>query len=782
MRCFSACRSACALACLLVSWQNVALGSPKPPLSVQSAIETTRAMADRNGESIHIAPDGKRYAVMLIRGDIERDGVWAELRVGRLDSLEGAEPRVIARLFTSALGGGYRRYTGSEELVHQRANAPRWLDNGHLALLWEDERTLRQAISVEIASGRVRYLTRHDSDVVHFNVHANGTLVYGGRVLCALKPDAADYHNGFVVEANDARELLLGCNPWERAHHDLFVVSKQHPEPRRIEMIDGDTVNRTAPAFPGVLFDPGGRRALFATTVTEIPAEWRMYQDAHFSAMLKSLGDRSGGYSSQFRKLFVIDLERAQGKPLWDAAQEPYYRMRASWSPDGRSLVLGPTFLPHGQAGKAGLAGDAVAEVDVASGEVNVLPVATSDARQIASLRWCASDCIEVASAAGPQRYRKRAAAWVREAPSKLSASVDRNAAEVRVELRQGLNEPPALYAIERGGRERLLFDLNPDLKQYKLGRVEWLERRRPDGSVWEGRLFYPSHYRADRRYPLLVQTHSLAPRDEFTLYGRGVYSGATGPGVSVYLGQILAGRDIFVLHGRVRGFPKEMSYLERTQEDIAQNEALIAELAAAGKIDPTRVGLMGYSATGWDVSYALAHSSFPYAAALTDDNKDGSYLQAAFTGWMYGTTEEMIGEAPFGEGLKAWIERSPAMNADRIHTPLLLTVTGPGGELSGWEMFSRLRHLGKPVEYYFVPDLEHGSHGLQNPRQVRALQERALDWWCFWLKDEEGPAPAKSDQYVRWRKLRQLHAHNMSMQRSSARIDESPSVPAGPN
>lgn len=75
---------------------------------------------------------------------------------------------------------------------------------------------------------------------------------------------------------------------------------------------------------------------------------------------------------------------------------------------------------------------------------------------------------------------------------------------------------------------------------------------------------------------------------------------------------------------------------------------------------------------------------------------------------------------------------------------------------LWGLEMFSRLRFLRKPVEYYVVPDLRHGSHILQNPRQLLAAQSRALDWWLFWLKGEEDVSdPAKAPQYEQWRRLR---------------------------
>jgi hypothetical protein len=73
----------------------------------------------------------------------------------------------------------------------------------------------------------------------------------------------------------------------------------------------------------------------------------------------------------------------------------------------------------------------------------------------------------------------------------------------------------------------------------------------------------------------------------------------------------------------------------------------------------------------------------------------------------------------------------------------------------SGWEMFTRLRKLNKPVELFAVPNIESGAHGLQNPRQCKVILERALDWWLFWLLDKESTSPRKREQYAEWARLR---------------------------
>jgi hypothetical protein len=65
------------------------------------------------------------------------------------------------------------------------------------------------------------------------------------------------------------------------------------------------------------------------------------------------------------------------------------------------------------------------------------------------------------------------------------------------------------------------------------------------------------------------------------------------------------------------------------------------------------------------------------------------------------------------------------------------------------------LKWLKKPVELLnFYPA---GEHELVRPWQRITSQQTAVDWYCFWLKGAEDPDPTKSEQYARWRALREL-------------------------
>ena len=53
-----------------------------------------------------------------------------------------------------------------------------------------------------------------------------------------------------------------------------------------------------------------------------------------------------------------------------------------------------------------------------------------------------------------------------------------------------------------------------------------------------------------------------------------------------------------------------------------------------------------------------------------------------------------------------------------------------------------------------FYPE---GEHVLVRPQQKLFSEQSAVDWYRFWLKNEEDSDPVKAEQYARWRELRKL-------------------------
>lgn len=730
-------------------------------MGIADVIESSRLMIDAADRSVFKSPDGKHYAILRIRGDVAKDGVWAELLVGGTRSFTDAAPVLMAQLFTRGLSHGFMGHGGSYEMTWPTMNPPRWLDAQRIALFWEDAAGVRQVYALDITTRQLNPLTRSESDVTAFAVSEQGALIYSATVPCRGK-SAATKLTGQVVGAADAYELIFGCGAWDRKNQRLYVIARAGTLARSIKFIGGDEVIRSFSMLASMSFSPDGQRVIATGTLVNIAvsAQWRLYTRPHLQNMLSEREiDPLGNFARQLQQLFVVDVASALARPLWNVPSNTADTQHVAWSPDGLSIIVAPTYLPLPQRDVRALSGEAIAEVVVDSGKVRQLPVTASALTGLKSLRWDDGSQVTLLRAAGPVTLVRRGDQW-RGLATPASASEADSA--LRIEFRQDLNEPPTLFASDSvTQQQRLLLDVNPQLHKFAVGRVEWVRRRLADG-WWQGRLNYPVNYQPGRRYPLVVQTHTFGGEHEYSLTGKAGPQPATGPGGSVYIAQPLAQRDVFVLHGSLQD-SDDTRLLQSTQRQVQAQEAMIEALAAEGKIDRTRVGLMGHSASGWFVAYTLTHSQFPYAAAITDDNKDGGYLQAALSGWSFGLGEQMIAAPPFGVGLLQWLQHSPAMTVEHIRAPLLLTRTSDGMELGAWEMFSRMRYLRKPVEFFLVPDIEHGSHGLQNPHQILTLHQRALDWWCFWLKDEQDADPRKADQYAGWRQLRALRDRGSS-------------------
>jgi len=77
---------------------------------------------------------------------------------------------------------------------------------------------------------------------------------------------------------------------------------------------------------------------------------------------------------------------------------------------------------------------------------------------------------------------------------------------------------------------------------------------------------------------------------------------------------------------------------------------------------------------------------------------------------------------------------------------------------LSDWEWHVLLTRMERPAELVFIED---GTHTLVKPWDRMVSSGGNVDWFRFWLKGEEDPAPEKSEQYARWREFRKQQCQN---------------------
>jgi hypothetical protein len=341
--------------------------------------------------------------------------------------------------------------------------------------------------------------------------------------------------------------------------------------------------------------------------------------------------------------------------------------------------------------------------------------------------------------------YRRTAdGTWQEVAQIKGEPKLEHNGFEVTVE--QGFNEPP-LLVVKRKQSSRVIWDPNPQLKTIDLGQASVYKWTDKEGRLWRGGLFKPNNYEPGRSYPLVIQTHGFA---EAEFRPSGVFPTA-------FAARALAAVGIAVL--QVGGGDCPIATLDEGPCAVSGYEAATNQLVSEGLVDPEKIGIIGFSRTCFYVMEALTTGSLRLKAASITDGVMEDYLQYMMFDVGANEANSMIGAKPFGEGLQQWFRRSPGFNLNKVTAPLLVVGNGPLSLLGMWEPYAGLRYLQKPVDLIM---LNTDEHVLTNPVVRMASQGGSVDWFCFWLKDEEDPDPSKAEQYIRWHQLRKLQEANV--------------------
>jgi hypothetical protein len=312
-----------------------------------------------------------------------------------------------------------------------------------------------------------------------------------------------------------------------------------------------------------------------------------------------------------------------------------------------------------------------------------------------------------------------------------------------RVSIQQSLNDPPALR-IRTGqpGGTALLWDPNPQLKTIELGETSVLNWKDHRGHEWMGGLVKPVGYVPGKRYPLVIQMYQFH-NGEFMTDGMATTAMAARP---------LASVGIMFLEITKRAHTFDQTEMADHLEGIL---SAIDTLDSMGMVDPSRVGLIGFSASCPYVEYALINEPSRFAAATIADGIDNSYMQAMLWGASNVALQEQFrrtnGALPFGKGLERWLKVAPNFQLDKIRTPLRIEAIRPASLLSEWELYSSLIQQNKPVDLIYIPD---GQHILQRPLDRMASQQGNVDWFLFWLTGKVNPSAKDMTQYQRWTRL----------------------------
>ncbi|HAG35740.1 MULTISPECIES: Atxe2 family lasso peptide isopeptidase [Sphingomonadales] len=314
---------------------------------------------------------------------------------------------------------------------------------------------------------------------------------------------------------------------------------------------------------------------------------------------------------------------------------------------------------------------------------------------------------------------------------------------------REGSTQPRRLVALDmRTGSERLIHDPNPQLENMEYGSVQRFRFRLASGVESFADLVLPPTHRPGELHPLIVVQYR----------SRGFLRGGTGDEVPI---QPLAARGFAVLSFDRPDFPPE-AYLATTDAEIRTlseddwadrrqvQEALelaVRRAVETGAVDPTRMGISGFSDGGSTVQWALINSDLFQVASMGSCCED-LYSFALAAGPRFTEYLRDMGYRYFEPGAETfWEPMSLILNVDRIDVPILIQAGDSEyeGSLDVVETFS---HNNKAIELYVFPDESHvkwqSSHRL-------AMYERVVEWFEFWLMGRLNCNPSREAQYARW-------------------------------
>jgi len=726
-------------------------GQKKRPVTVADAIEMTQigdpSIVIQGGRVVQFSPDRSKFAFVTQKGNLTNDTVEYSIVVLKTaEVFASPRPEVVATLASSSNRPAIRDV--------------QWLpDNETLSFLGEQPGETPQVYKVNVKTRKLKRLTTHSTPIIAYSMSEQGDrFVYIAE--SSPRPAVSDEarRRGFFVTSQNWDELYTN-RPHLDTRHEVYVKTLHMKAAQRV----GDVFN-LMPTLAHLSLAPNGKFALLNVTRTSPPVVWNEYQykeDGERGFSVTACNSRDTRRCPQ--QLYVVDLDRKTIEPLLNA---PIVRQRwgyslAAWTRQSSVLLVNavlPLDFADQEERNRRLSHAYTAEVTVPERKILTITERQEPYRAFFIESDAAHDRIiaktGVATVGRPLEFRKQPGGWK---ITELDASALLPDDRLSVTLDQDMSSPPRLVAHDPNTkRNAVVLDLNPQFAEMTFGRVEVFPWKTRDGHIGEGTLYNPPDYVPGKRYPIVVQTHDER-RERFWI---------DGPYTTAYAAQSLANKGFFVLQtGLVDVYEKasldELYKFFGTSREgsyyTSLFESAIDLLDQRGLIDRNRIGYSGFSRTAYHVLYGLTHSHYPIAAAVAADGINWGYVDCIFVTAAQGPCEKINGSLPYSANLSHWAEQAPTLRLDDVKAPLLLqSITFPLGE---WEIYSGLRWLKKPVELLnFYPE---GEHELVRPRQRLLSQGSVVDWYCFWLKGEEDPNPAKAEQYKRWRELRKLQDAN---------------------
>ncbi|AKI96855.1 S9 family peptidase [Kosmotoga pacifica] len=291
-------------------------------------------------------------------------------------------------------------------------------------------------------------------------------------------------------------------------------------------------------------------------------------------------------------------------------------------------------------------------------------------------------------------------------------------------------SKPLEIYKYHKG-KSRKLTSFNRWLNTCLIPVPERFNVVVSDGARIDAWILKPPDFRADRKYPTILEIHG-GPK---TAYGNAY----------MHEFQSLASEGYIVLYCNPRGshgYSSEFAdirghYGERDFLDIMEVvEHAVNEFPF---IDSERLGVTGGSYGGFMTNWIVTHTDI-FEAAVSQRSISNFISFYGTTDIGYFFAEDQIGlSKAFWEDPEIYIRQSPLFYAPNVETPLLLIHSLEDYRCwvpEAMQFFTALRRLGKEVKMILFPRENHelSRSGLPIHREKRL--KAIIDWFNIHLKE----------------------------------------------